>query len=226
MLLNKAELNLAKLASTDESRFALQGIAVQPSSTVVTNGHYLVSIGHIEGFAEENFPETPGLTHAKLQGTALVSRDAAIGAAKALPKKSTIPILQTAALGEDKVLYVNTLDSVQTFKSDLTGTFPQWDRIVPTAKPKADIVLNAGYLELLAKFIKENGLKNVAVRLTVYDNQTAVRFDAVTEDNQNLLAFLMPIRADHHSFAKRPHELKKEKKAAEEPKAEEVTKQS
>jgi len=46
MLLSKSELNLAKLASKEESRYALQGIAVQPNETVVTNGHYLVTVKH------------------------------------------------------------------------------------------------------------------------------------------------------------------------------------
>jgi hypothetical protein len=230
MLLNKAELNLAKLASKEESRYALQGIAVQPKHTVVTNGygHYLVAVTHCPlANAEETFPATSGLEHKKLEEgkvseTVLLSTSAALGASKALLKKTSIPVLALAALGTDKTVYVNSLDAVQTFKSDATGTFPRWEGVVPTGKPKADIVVNAEYLENLAKYIRENGGDLPMVRLTVYDNSTALRLDAKTREGQDIMGLIMPIRYDFAAFAKRPDQLKAEK--PKESKTEETTK--
>lgn len=221
MLLTKAELNLAKLASKEESRYALQGIAVQPTETVVTNGHYLVTVKHI-GLSEENYPLTAGLEHKKLQNgpvseTVLVSTEAALGAVKALAKKTNIPVLATAALGTDQSLYVNNLDSVQSFKHKMEGKFPTWQTIVPTKKPKAEIVLDADYLALLAKFVSDNREGDLPlVRLTVYDDNTAIRFDS-PKGNQPIMALLMPVRYNPKDFPQRPHEVKKEKPATAEP---------
>jgi len=220
MLLTKAELNLAKLASKEESRYSLRGIAVQPKETVVTNGHYLVTVQH-SGLSEENYPVTAGLEHKKLvdgkvSETVLVSSESALDAAKALNKKTSIPILATAALGTDKNLYVNNLDSVQSFKHSMEGKFPVWQSIVPTGKPKAEIVLNANYLELLAKFIRENSTGAIpVVRLTIYGDKTAIRLDTPSGE-QAIMALLMPVRYDNADYPKRPHELKKEKAATAE----------
>lgn len=215
MLLTKAELNLAQLADDVTTRYTLAGIAIEPKSTVVTNGHYLVTVEHGE-LSEENFPATPGLEHKKLENGAavservMVSRESALAASKALPRKSTIPILLNAALGKDNSLYVNSLHSVQSFKSENTGKFPEWSTIIPKEKPQAEIVLNAEYLEMLAKFIRENGNSQVtAVRLTLYGDTTSMRFDALTASGQHVMALLMPMRSDSASFAKRPHEAKK-----------------
>ena len=220
MLLNKSELELAKLAPTEESRYALQAICVQPESSTITNGHYLVSMKHSElANSEENFPVTPRLEHKKLQdGPArehvLVSKDAAIAAAKALGKKTSIPVLATAAIGTDKTLYVNNLDSVQTFKHEASGTFPNWQSVIPTGKPKAQICVNAAYLEMLAKFLREQGNKPTAVRLTIYDDSTSLRMDAKTASGQDVLVLLMPVRFDSVDFAKTPFDLAKQKKDA------------
>jgi hypothetical protein len=87
MLLNKAELNLAKLASKESSRYALQGICVQPKHSIVTDGHILVAVTH-SSYSEANYPVTPGLEHKELAaGEVLISAESAAAAGDSLPRR-------------------------------------------------------------------------------------------------------------------------------------------
>jgi hypothetical protein len=219
MLLNKVSLNLALLASQEESRYALQAIAVEPEVCCVTNGHYLVTVAHQTAVPVEQFPQTDGLESATVKGTVLIARDAAISAAKAIPNKTTLPVLKTAALGTDGKLYVNQLDSVQSFKGEASGTFPNWRMVMPNGKPVTEICISADYLETLAKFIRANSGnvkgRATAVRLTVYPDGKPMRLDARTSDGQDIMAVLMPMRLDGSSFAERPDQTKAREKTAE-----------
>lgn len=216
MLLNKTSLALANLAEKEESRYTLNGIAVEKECTVVTNGHYLVTVDHVSDRKDSDFPATPGLETKAIAAneTVLIARETAIAASKALPKKTTIPVLRLAALGTDKTLYVNQLDSVQTFKSSLEGKFPNWRMVMPTGKPEAEIVLSAAYLELLAKFMREHGDERApSVRITVYGVDRPVRFDAKSRDGQLITAVLMPMRGGAADYAQRPDQIAAESKA-------------
>jgi hypothetical protein len=215
MLLTKAELNLAKLASKGSSRYALQGICVQPKHTVVTDGHILVAVTHSSA-KDTDYPVTTGLEHKELAaGEVLISAESAAAAAKAIPKKG-VPICQNAAIGNDGRLYVNDLTNSVSYGSHMEGKFPNWDMVIPKGKPKAEIALNAELLESLLAYIRQNGDKVPTVRLTVYDAQTAVRIDGKTADGQEVVALCMPMRMDKLTFAQRPHEVKEAAKAEQE----------
>src|ERR1039458_7750477 len=102
MLLNKATLGLAKLASKESSRYATGGIAIEKDCAIVTDGHIMV---HLEnpsgGQADEYFPVTEGNVIRVMDGTqVLVSADAALAALKTIPRKAPSPVLQTALLAE------------------------------------------------------------------------------------------------------------------------------
>ena len=216
MLLSKAELNLGKLADKDESRYTLQAIAVDSQCSVVTNGHYLVTVEHGQ-FKDADYLATPGLEPAVLNGKPkLIHRETAIAASKALPRKSTIPVLDTAALSTDGKLYVNDLENVQVFTKEVTGTFPNWQMVVPTGEPKptTEIAFSSEYIELLAKFFREHGEKDrpSVVRFTFYGNDHAMRIDGQTKEGQKVMALLMPIRIEAADFVKRPHEVKRQPK--------------
>jgi hypothetical protein len=129
-------------------------------------------------------------------------------------QESAYPVLGLAALSEDKQLFVNSLDSIQSFKSDLTGMFPCYQAVIPTEKPIAEVALDARYLESLAKYVREHGDDRVPVlRLTLYGSDKAIRIDARTPDSQDILALLMPVRASASDFAVRPSDTKQEKAA-------------
>jgi len=204
MLLTKAELDLARLTPKGESRYMVNGIAVRERDTAATNGHWAVTVAH-SAFADDDYPQTAGLEHATPNGTAaLLHRDTALGALKALPKKTTIPVLACAALGKDSRVYVNTLDSVQTFGKEggMGGQFPNIEAVIPKDdKPLAVVGLSAAYLRELADFIERHGAEDsrsgerrcVGVKLTIYGAERPVRFDAKTKDGQDVMALLMPV---------------------------------
>jgi len=220
MLLNRTTLSLAKLASAEESRYTLCAIAIERSLAAVTNGHYLVTVTHASTVGENaSYPETPGLEPRDVaeNETVLVHRDAALAALKAIPKKSMIPILGNAALGADGKLYVNSLDSVQSFKSDVSGRFPNWRMVMPSGAVKFETGVDARYLKRLAEYFIENaGVRAeapVPIRMTFYkDEGTAMRFDGATADGQQITAVLMPLRVDTTNLAKRPDQVKAEDK--------------
>jgi hypothetical protein len=196
MILTKAELDLGRLASDDPSRYALSAISVEEKETVVTNGHYLLTVAH-NGFKDENFPVTQGLEPAQVTAPVLVHRDAAIAAGKALRKKATIPILGAACLGTDGKLYVNDLESVQAFGSKPEGNFPDWRAVMPAADKQAacTIGFDAKYLRLLADYVEKHGNKQLnVIKLTVYGPTDSAKMEAKTDDGQDITMILMPCR--------------------------------
>jgi hypothetical protein len=216
MLLNKAVLSLAKLAPKEHSRYTLCGICVERECATVTNGHYLVSVSGPRAL-DSDYPQTTGLTHKVLAEdpmaeTVLLSRDGALAALKALPKRTTLPTLQNAAVGEDRKLYVNTLDNVSAFDHRLEGQFPNWRQLMPNGEPTAEIELDAYYLKALAEYMiehaKQSSAKQAPVRLTIYGADRAMRFDAAMEDGGAILAVLMPLRMGASHYAKRPDQQK------------------
>lgn len=234
MLLNRTVLSLAKLASKDESRYTLLAIAVEKDIAAVMQGHYLVTVTHpkYSGDApiEQSYPVTDGLTHRTIKDSevVLVHKDAALAALKSLPKKSNIPILANAAMSEDGRLVTNDLAAVASFKHEVGGTFPNWRQVVPDAPVAFDVCLDPTYLELLMKFFKESlgDARNKTVRLTLYKDDKpmsdgrriprAVRFDARTDEGQEITAILMPIRGEDSQFPMRPDQVRAAEAQAEE----------
>lgn len=199
MLLTKAELDLGKLASKDESRYWLQGIAVDKDETVVTNGHYLVRVAH-GGSAPENWPhgETPVTMAHVNDEPILITRDAAINAAKTLPRRTTIPILSQAALSSDGTLHTNPLDGKEEFPAKMEGRFPNWKAVMPHREREPAIVIGLGadYLTLIAKFIsdhhKTHNPGGAHIKLTIWDAESPILIESQTDDGQTVEAVLMP----------------------------------
>jgi hypothetical protein len=212
MLLNRTTLALAKLASTEESRYTLNAIHVEPEVAVVTNGHYLVAVTNpTPAPCIDNYPVTPGLEHKFVEEAGvLVSRDAALAALKALPgqkRHGNIPILQNAAMGADGKLYVNDLENVSAFKHEVEGRFPNWRMVMPKGEPVAEICMSAQYLVLLGQYLAAQGdVRCASIRLTLYGPHDPMRFDGNTPDGQKIMAILMPTK-DGKEFAARPHEV-------------------
>ncbi|HEX4501081.1 MAG TPA: hypothetical protein VH187_07970 [Scandinavium sp.] len=199
MLLTREELELSKLVSKEESRSALRSLGVDKDCSVVTNGHYLVTVPHSTELKEENFPVTPGLTPANVEKMQLVNGVAASAALKAIPRKNTIPVLRTAVLGTDNKLYVNDLTNVSTFDSKAEGQFPNYKAVLPAdnAKPVVTIGLSAEYVRLLADYMAKNGAgESPNIVLTVYSPEKAVKMETKTEDGRQITAVLMPVRLE------------------------------
>ena len=204
MLLNRSILNLAKLASKDVSRYTLSAIAVEKDKAIVTDTTILVCVGNTSPIANADFPSVPGLVHKTFADgptpeLVLVSRDAALSALKSLPKTTTIPVLSNAAMGTNGKLYTTDLDNVSQFKHEMTGKFPNWRAVMPAADktPSATITFDARKMRQLCQYFVENGNERMpAVKLTVYDAESAMKLEGTTADGQKITALLMPYHID------------------------------
>ena len=99
MLLNRHNLNVAKFCSKEVSRYTLDVIQVSKQGTVATDG-YRLAIVTLPSEKDENFPQDVGgrtINPAQLvdDQSVNVESKAALAAAKAIPKKSTIPALSS-----------------------------------------------------------------------------------------------------------------------------------
>lgn len=231
MLLNRTTLGLAKLVSKDASRYASrhapQAIAVEKDCATVTDGHYLVTVTHPSHTGgkriEDSFPAVAGLEHRTVaEGeTVLVGRDAALGALKAISKRTNIPVLKNAAMSTDGRLVTTDLENVGSFSHKADGQFPDWRRVMPAANAEVvyETSVDARFLKALAEyFIAVGDERTPAVRLTFYKDDApsqdgtrlprAMRFDLRTPDGQDVTAVLMPVRYEDGSYPARPDQLR------------------
>src|SRR5215469_8657246 len=107
-MLNRHNLNIAKLAAKEKSRISLQNIYVTPEATIETDGHQLISVTR-PPVDKEQFPVKDGDSFTAVgneHSPFMMSAVDALNIAKALPKKSPIPVILNAAIGE-----VNQQDS-------------------------------------------------------------------------------------------------------------------
>ena len=205
MLLNKHNLAIADLASKDESRYTLTAIRVTPKWTATTNGHYLVTVT-LPKLKDSQFPRIDGFN--PTNGTTppfLLHRDDALAIGKSIPRKQSIPVLETAAIGataDGKIqVAVTDLDSPKlTVPRKMDGQFPNIDAVIPNGEKRTlRIGLDAAYLAKLAKSALatcDNGRRHeVTICCDFIDAQSAVKMTATNpETEQEWMAVLMPKR--------------------------------
>jgi DNA polymerase III sliding clamp (beta) subunit (PCNA family) len=204
-MLNKHNLSIASFTSKEASRYTLNGILVNPDSTVATNDHYLVWVSGNPESTAKDYPHIPGFAGASDTFVPFIlGRDAALAIAKVTPSKESIPVLNHVAVSEDgSVMAVTDLDRPQVFPiQPVEGKYPDYAAVIPKFEDAvARISVNAEYLAAIAKQFA--GFANDAhktVTLSFYadsgekeiDNRP-MRFDG-TRDGQGMTAMLMPVR--------------------------------
>ena len=100
-MLNRHNLNIARLAAKDESRYMVTGVRVSPSETIATDGRQLTRVTTPK-FKADDFPVKDGFKPTTTFEPFILPAQSALAIAKALPKKSTLPILLNAAIGEHR----------------------------------------------------------------------------------------------------------------------------
>lgn len=200
MLLNKQNLQIANLASTEESRYILTAIHVSSKWTATTNGHYLVTVT-LPQAKDESFPVIEGFE--PTNGTTepfLLHRNDALAIAKGIPSKTTIPILHHASVGRaNDRIQVATTDLASpkvTTIAKVEGMFPNIDAVIPdSAKTKLTIGFSADYLMKLAKSAIDTCGKQTVIKLELRDEHSAAKMSATNSNTeQEWLAVLMPHR--------------------------------
>jgi len=233
MLLTKPELELAKCAAED-SRFALGCLAVTPTHTEISDGHKVIRWTPAERLPDEEFPTneaTAHLSEPQPESRFLIPAAAALSAAKAIPKRTTQPILSRVKFGVADtggiVLAATDLEAwnVQRVAPDV-GAWPRTDRVIPLAsKVKATVVLGVDHLEAICQRAKAFGI--TGLRLDIIGPEQAVTLSAHRDDMGNgtdageFLCVLMPMRSnyyrDGHSKAPKPPEPEPETPKVNEP---------
>lgn len=205
-LLNKASLSIYKTCSKEESRFTLNGILVDPEYTVATDGHAMTICETVKDSAE-SYPEWESFKATnEWKPFVLPSSDCA-DIIKALPTKTTIPILANAAVGDrsddsSAIIGVTDLDKKRVFeaKQDSSRNFPDWRRVLPKEENfrfeinvTAELLINQLQIHK-EKLVKGDGHKTAVVTLKFQDKNSAFVITSNTE--QNMTSVVMPCRGD------------------------------
>jgi DNA polymerase III sliding clamp (beta) subunit (PCNA family) len=176
---------------------------VTDKETVVTDGYILCRVSHPKGGATvkpETFPVVEGFAPGDEFKRVLLHAADAKEIARAIPKKTTIPVLKHAALsitGDKIQVAVTDLDTPRVFTPrSVTGQFPNWECVIPKQPPAFEITVDAHLLLQLARYAAEFCPGDAApVRLQFQDADSAVRLDACNnETGQGMTALLMPLR--------------------------------
>ena len=203
MLLNKHNLNLAKLTAKEESRYTINGVLISPTETIVADGHLATILNvpdlEIEG-ADPVFPFIEGFTPAKRDFEPFIlSRNDCLDLVKRIPKSPTIPVLENVALGQGpngKASFaVTDLDRDQIISvRTIQGQFPNVKQCFPTPDDaKAVVTVDAHLLIGVLTQYRELNPDKPYVCLRVYDSKTPIRMDAVCDGTgQRMTSILMP----------------------------------
>ena len=203
-MLNKNNFEIARLCPKKNTlRYALHGIRVTPTGTVVTDGHVTLQVSGVR-YAEEF---DPFILHAKV----------ARKIADALSTGSMVPELNEADIehteGESAVrISVRNQDAdldVYSARS-VNGKFPNADKVIPAKKgATGDVLLDLDILvPLLERIRKFHGNQNrTGPRIRRFAtfrfykttegasvNENAQRIDAKNNLDQTLTAVIMPCR--------------------------------
>jgi hypothetical protein len=220
-MLNRHNLNIATLCAKGESRFTLSAILVEKDRTLETDGYHLVSVTR-PTYKVEGFPEVPGappLANGN-QRSFLMPAESALAISKALPKKTTIPILSCAAPGvidgANNTMPVVTTDlsSAQTHMvREQSGSFPDWKRVIPDPESQCyettiDVVKLRALCDQFIAFGKNrSGTAPVTFRFHAHEKSRGLNGEETTRpvvfrmdmdggDGQHMMVVLAPIEGE------------------------------
>lgn len=204
-MLNRHNLNIAALCNKDDSRFTLSALYVTPEATIETDGHQMMMVTR-PNLDPQQFPEIPGAVAVATHEAFLLGAEEAVKAGKSLPKKTTIPILQNAAVTtvpsgeEDGTRYglvTTDLSTHQVFRqySDKDRKFPDYKRVIwPPASAEHRICIDASLLRrVLAQFESFQSNQRGAPVQFFFRENGAIRLDAEGGDGQHMTALVMPM---------------------------------
>lgn len=230
-MLNRHNLTIAKLASKEESRFALTRIRITPERSEVTNGHYAVTVT-APPFDAADFPERQGTPRALDHFEPFtIAADSALKAVKGHPagKSASIPILATTAVGltadGNPALVATDLEQVQVteVRDGKDAAFPDFDRVFPAPDTVTFAMeLDAAYLLALLQTIVDfkgrpkNG-QRCPVTIRIHENGRRIfGLSASNDEGQQLRAVLMPINGAEGLENKWKEEQRAKREAAAE----------
>ena len=207
MLLSKKTLAVINAASTDKTRFELNGVLIEgDGSGVGCDGQILVK--YTPNFLPDasEYPAIEGVTVVDPEGVTLtpfiLPAEACIQISKAAPKtRRFIPLIEDIALdvvatnlNGNAVMAVTDLETPQVFKpKKLDGQYPNYTKILPTNGATLTVGLGVAVLEKVLKTLKALNVEEFSFGVT--DAKSPIQIFATTKDQDGkVIAVMMPRR--------------------------------
>jgi len=212
MNINKNNLLVAKAASTDDTRCALQTIYFDTDGTVATDGHKLVKVGYPSQVDHDSLPVVLPKGDIKNIKPFLIPSSCVPALAKIQPKVKNLPVLENIFLDVDRT---NANGSAHFSATDLTSIsnpeikkvdaqFPDYKKVFPipqeesgemkdTGKePLLEIVFNPELLRDTCDIAVKMGL--VGCKFNFFGANHPALITGTNSDDQEFTALVMPKR--------------------------------
>lgn len=202
-LLTKGHAVVARAASTDETRYILNGVYLEETEkgmkATATDGKMLATVEDESiGFTALDYPANViPATAPNGAKTAIVPTDVFVSAFKGLPgRKSRLPVLQNVAVtmgATETTLGTTDLATpiVRTARN-IEGTFPNYKQIIPKKSTFA-IKFDPKLLGVALKIAQDFELTGVDMEFT--DNKSPVKITG-KRNGQTLTVVVMPLQPD------------------------------
>ena len=206
MLYSKSQLAARHAASTDPTRFNLNGVHFKADgSTEASDGHMLIQVSPL-GTDPQAFPASAGINYT--EGETLVPfilPSATVNQlAKSIPKAGKgFPILANAALdvastnanGAARFVVTDLETSGEVKGEKIAGEFPNTSQVIPE-RGEVTFAMNLEFLEKVIKAAKEFAPKSKCRVAKFYatDTLSPVRIELDDAEHGEMLAVVMPVR--------------------------------
>lgn len=203
MIYNRNNFSIASLCAEKE-RYYLHGIHFTPEHTEVTNGHYLVRVsapfsGKDLETALNDLPKVEGY-EPKENGEECFTFPATtcVEVERSIPKERVLTQLNHAWITKnttkEEVEFVtydmNTTKPIKAKK--IEGRWPNSDMIMPKDEPEMTLGFNPDYMLKICNVFKKMKLKEI--RLDLFGDKKAMRMTGKTEEGQEVVVLLMPMK--------------------------------
>ena len=169
MLYNKHNLSVIRISSKNEARPELAGVFFTKEKTVATDSIRLLEVSTPTDVKAQDFSQVGGVS-AMLGVKPFIVNAKRLKEIK-IPSNKSLPILQHIAikhLHDDRVEFLTTNSESVDIKSipRVDATFPDYEKIFPTEKPKIEIDINGEMFgELLEIMAKMNTQGKVTIKI-------------------------------------------------------------
>jgi DNA polymerase III sliding clamp (beta) subunit (PCNA family) len=209
MLLNRNNLEIAKFALKESSRYALDSVYITPADTVATDDIQLVIVSTPD-MPEDGFPAIEGFQPCgKEFESFLIDQKSALDLSASIPRKSLLPVLEHVQVGVEesdpprRCFAVTDLDNpqIRSVKKQ-EGVFPDYKSVIPDSKKaKFAFYMNPELLAKAAaavtKFLPKGSVKDKkapSMLITFYGEDKPLRLDALNPDTGQRMTFvIMPM---------------------------------
>lgn len=204
MNINKLNLEVSKCASTEESRYHLNGVHFTSDYTEATNGHILARVTYPTQFPEDELPEMIK-SKDKSEIKEFVIPLNGVKEIKFPKGKVPLPILadtyvdveHTNQNGVARFSYTDLQTTPTTEVRKIDGDFADTEAVWCKDEPQFEFTLNPNYLKRMCDIAEGFGGRVPCIKLTFYKKDGPMKIDAYNQDpGQYFKGLVMPMRGN------------------------------